>query len=45
MQAAEKGLERMMAAMDLLDKLQATGAPMALDIPASGATMLRCHER
>ncbi|HRO98473.1 MAG TPA: cysteine--tRNA ligase [Flavobacteriales bacterium] len=44
LQAAEKGLERLMAAMDVLDKLKPAPAPDAAQDEAVKALAQRCHE-
>jgi cysteinyl-tRNA synthetase len=44
LQAAEKGLERLMAAMDVLDKLKPASAPDAAQDEAVKALAQRCHE-
>ena len=44
LQAAEKGLERLMAAMDVLDKLKPAPAPDATQDEVVKALAQRCHE-
>jgi cysteinyl-tRNA synthetase len=44
MQASEKGLERLMAAMDVLDKLRPAATPDAAQDEAVKALAQRCHE-